>query len=210
MPNIAKWRLLDEAEFAQMVAESYSFYELAEKIGYAKMGGGTQSSLKKAVLERGLDTSHFTGQAWNRGNYDYSSFTKGSVKKNGKTTLKPLIALRGRKCEQCGITEWLDQPINLEIHHKNGDRSDNSLENLILLCPNCHSYTETFCYKSQKAYIAEEDFVQALRESKSIYHALLQLGLTAGAGNYVRARELISRYNILHLQEEHQDGKLPE
>lgn len=210
MPNVARWRLLDEAEFAQLVAESHSFYELAEKIGYAKMGGGTQSSLKKAMLERGLDTSHFTGQAWNKGNYDYSTFTRGSVKKNGKTTLKPLIALRGHKCEQCGLTEWLNQPINLEIHHKNGDRSDNSLDNLILLCPNCHSYTETFCYKSRKANIAEEDFVQALRESKSIYQALLQLGLTASAGNYVRARELISRYNILHLQEEHQSWKLSE
>ena len=36
MPNVAKWRLLDETEFAKMVAESYSFYELAEKIGYTK------------------------------------------------------------------------------------------------------------------------------------------------------------------------------
>lgn len=210
MPNVAKWKLLDETEFAKMVAESYSFYELAEKIGYTKTGGGTQSSLKKAVQERNLDTSHFTGQAWNKGNFDYSTFTKGSVKKNGKSTLKPLIALRGHKCEECGLEEWRGQLINLEIHHKNGDRSDNSLENLQLLCPNCHSYTETFCYKTKKTYITDEDFVQALNENKTIHSALTQLGLTSAGANYVRARELISRYNIFHLQEEHQDRKLPE
>lgn len=107
MSNVAKWKILGKDKFAQLVAESHSFYELAEKAGYSKTGGGTHSSLKKAILEYGLDTSHFTGRAWNRGNYDYSSFTKGSVKKNGKTTLNPLIALRGRKCENCGLTEWL-------------------------------------------------------------------------------------------------------
>lgn len=204
MANVAKWRVLGKDKFAQLVAESHSFYELAEKAGYSKTGGGTQSSLKKAISEYGLNTSHFTGRAWNKGNYDYSSFTKGSVKKNGKTTLNPLIALRGRKCENCGLTEWLGQPINLEIHHKNGDRSDNSLENLIILCPNCHSYTENFCYKTKKARVKDEDFIQALRENKTIHSALHQLGLTASSGNYVRARELINRNNILHLQEEHQ------
>ena len=199
MSNIAKWKQLSEEEFAKYVAESHSFYELAEKIGYAKTGGGTQTSLKRGIAERGLDISHFTGQAWNKGNYDYSSFTQGSSKKNGKTTLKPLIALRGNKCEECGLEEWMGQPINLEIHHINGDRSDNSLENLKLLCPNCHSYTETFCYKNKKTFVEEEDFVQALKENKNIRQALKQLGLTPAGANYERARELISIYNLTHL-----------
>ena len=68
MPNIAKWKQLSEEEFAKYVAESHSFYELAEKIGYVKTGGGTQTSLKRGIVERGLDISHFTGQAWNKGN----------------------------------------------------------------------------------------------------------------------------------------------
>lgn len=199
MPNVAKWRQLEPQVFAQLVAESKSFYELAEKIGYSKMGGGTQTSLRLAVQERNLDTSHFTGRAWNKGNFDYSSFTKGTVKKNGKTTLSPLIALRGRKCERCGNEEWLGQPINLEIHHKNGDRSDNELSNLEILCPNCHSYTETFCYKTKKTMIPDEDFVKALTENKTIHKALQQLGLTPSSGNYIRARELIVKFNILHL-----------
>lgn len=199
MPKVAKWRLLPEEEFARLVKESRSFQDLAQKIGYEKTGGGTQTSLKQAVKERNLDTSHFLGNTWNRENYDYSSFEKNSIKKNGKTTLKPLIKLRGRKCEKCGLTEWLDQPINLEIHHVNGDRSDNSLENLILLCPNCHSYTETFCYKTKHQTVKEEDFVLALQQSKNISQALKMLGLTNAGGNYTRARELIEKYHLTHL-----------
>lgn len=199
LPRLAKWRQLSEDEFAQLVAESRSFQDLAKKIGYEKTGGGTQTSLKQAVKERGLDTSHFLGQGWNKDNYDYSLFEKNSLKKNGKNTRKPLIALRGQKCECCGNTEWLGQPINLEIHHKNGDRSDNSLENLQLLCPNCHSYTETFCYKTKHQTVSDEDFVIALKNNANISQALKALGLTPAGGNYTRARELIEKYKISHL-----------
>ena len=197
--RIAKWRQLSEQEFADLVKESRSFYELAQKIGYEKTGGGTQTSLKQAVKERGLDTSHFLGQAWNRENYDYSAFTKNSYKKNGKTTAAPLIKLRGQKCENCGLTEWMGQPIKLEVHHKNGDRSNNELDNLQLLCPNCHSYTETFCNKSKYQTVSDEDFVIALQNSKNICQALKKLGLTPAGGNYVRARELITKYQLSHL-----------
>lgn len=46
-------------------------------------------------------------------------------------------------CEQCGISEWLGAKLVLELHHKNGNHYDNSLDNLIILCPNCHSIQES-------------------------------------------------------------------
>jgi Winged helix-turn-helix DNA-binding/HNH endonuclease len=45
---------------------------------------------------------------------------------------------------KCGIDEWLGRPIALQLHHINGDGQDNRLENLVLLCPNCHSQTDTW------------------------------------------------------------------
>ena len=54
------------------------------------------------------------------------------------------------KCSECGINSWKDKPLSLQIDHKNGDSSDNRLENLCLLCPNCHSQTETYCGKKKK------------------------------------------------------------
>lgn len=52
--------------------------------------------------------------------------------------------LKERRCEKCGLTEWKGQPLALELHHVNGDGLDNRLENLLLLCPNCHSQTDTW------------------------------------------------------------------
>lgn len=151
MSNKAKWRNYTKDELQKFVEESISFRELAGKLGYVKDGGGTITSLHKMCEEYGFDTSHFKGQGWNKENYDYSLFTKDSIKKNGITTLNPLIKLRGRRCECCGLEEWLGFPINLEIHHINGNRKDNSLENLQLLCPNCHSYTPNWRRRKDKA-----------------------------------------------------------
>ena len=47
MPRIAKWKQLSEEDFAQLVKESRSFQDLAQRIGYEKTGGGTQEALKK-------------------------------------------------------------------------------------------------------------------------------------------------------------------
>jgi DNA-binding CsgD family transcriptional regulator len=52
--------------------------------------------------------------------------------------------LKQKLCEVCGIASWNGQPITLALHHVNGDRHDNRIENLQLLCPNCHSQTDTF------------------------------------------------------------------
>ena len=199
MSKVAKWKQLSEEELAQLVKESRSFQDLAKKIGYKKEGGGIQAALKEAVKERNLDTSHFLGQGWNKNNHNYSTFTNNSIKKNGKTTLNAIIHLRGNRCECCNLTEWLGQPINLEIHHIDGNHNNNELENIQLLCPNCHSYTDNYRGRNAntgKIKVCEEDFVQALQDSNNIAQALKKLGLSMGSGNYKRANELIVKYQI--------------
>jgi AcrR family transcriptional regulator len=52
--------------------------------------------------------------------------------------------LKDARCERCGLTEWLDKPAPLQLHHVNGDGRDNRPENLQILCPNCHSQTDSW------------------------------------------------------------------
>lgn len=55
-----------------------------------------------------------------------------------------LAGLKTEECESCGLGSWRGKPLSLELHHVNGDGHDNRLENLRLLCPNCHSQTDTW------------------------------------------------------------------
>lgn len=60
-----------------------------------------------------------------------------------------LIEDRGYKCEECGNSEWLNKPITLELEHSDGNYMNDTVENLKLLCPNCHSMTPTFKGKNR-------------------------------------------------------------
>lgn len=55
-----------------------------------------------------------------------------------------LIRERGHQCENCGLEEWNDLPIPIEVHHVDGNPDHNVEENLRLLCPNCHAQTEFY------------------------------------------------------------------
>ena len=58
--------------------------------------------------------------------------------------------LKPHQCESCGLTEWLGNPIPLEVHHKDGDRNNNVFENYELLCPNCHAFTDSYRGKNSR------------------------------------------------------------
>lgn len=63
--------------------------------------------------------------------------------------------LKRNECEVCGISTWLNKPLTLHIDHINGNTWDHRLENLRLLCPNCHSQTPTYCGRNSYASVAE-------------------------------------------------------
>lgn len=138
----------------QIVRESYSFAEVLRKIGLRDVGSNFKT-IKKYIGEYNIDTSHFRGQTWNKGmGYtDYAAYNKleNILKENTNfqsDVLKYRLVKEGLKqwkCEKCGNEGiWEGQKLVLELHHINGNHYDNRLENLQILCPNCHSQTDNF------------------------------------------------------------------
>lgn len=82
---------------------------------------------------------------------------KEYIKREGATSYKIHKKLlkegyKKHECEICGNTEWLGKPIPLELHHKDGEKTNNDLDNLMLICPNCHAQTENYRGKNTKTY----------------------------------------------------------
>jgi DNA-binding CsgD family transcriptional regulator len=74
-------------------------------------------------------------------------------RQTSRTHLKSRLVAAGlkeNKCERCGITEWQGEPMNMQLHHRNGDGLDNRFENLEFLCANCHSLTDTWSGRNRK------------------------------------------------------------
>lgn len=195
----AKWRNFTKEQLEEIIKNSESYREVAIKLGYAPDSGSGVKATKEMIQYYNFNIEHFTGQGWNRNNFDYTRFKYGSVIKVSQA-LDAIVALRGRRCECCKLERWNDDLIPLEIHHIDGDKLNNVLENLQVLCPNCHAQTDNWRGKNinhkEKKTISEEDFVKALEDSTSIRQALLKLGLSGCGGNYTRAYELITKYEI--------------
>lgn len=81
--------------------------------------------------------------------YVKQRFVKGSVWHHNMAIY--LKGIRENKCEECGITEWLGHQITMHVDHVDGDRKNNTYDNLRILCPNCHSQTPTFASKNVSA-----------------------------------------------------------
>lgn len=97
------------------------------------------------------------------------------------------------ECAFCHIHEWSGGKLSLELDHINGIHDDNRIDNLRLLCPNCHSMTPTFSCKRGKLIqtsVSDADIIQAIHKTPNIRQTLIRLGLQPFGGNYDRVRKL--------------------
>ena len=155
-----KWERFTRQEIEQFVKESLSYRQLAEKCGYNQNSGSSIKQIHIMINELGLNVSHFTGQGWLAGKtYDnqryipFQEYIKGDYVQTNKLRKKLLKeGLKQHVCECCQNTIWNNESIPLEVHHKDGDKTNNDIENLQLLCPNCHALTDTYKGKNTQKH----------------------------------------------------------
>lgn len=183
-------------EIKAICAKSQSYRQFALQLGYSE---NSTDSVKKLIDEYQLDISHFKGQGWSKDSVDMSIFQYNKSCKSD-TMIRALTILRGWKCEKCGRTQWEGQRIPLCVHHIDGNHINNQIENLQILCPNCHAQTDNYCgrNKNKRPPITDEQFVTALRQTTSIRQALQKLGINYAAKYYYeKAHKLIEENNII-------------
>lgn len=141
---------------------SYSYANVLEKLEMS-VHGSNYTTLKKYIEEFQIDLTRMNE---NRDEYmrqhsrehgfiretDMEQVLSGKRKYKGSRLREYLInnGLKERRCEVCGLSEWLGNPIPLNLHHKDGNHDNNRLDNLEIVCPNCHALTDNFAGKNTK------------------------------------------------------------
>lgn len=155
-------RSWDEYQLREAVRNSTSWSGVMRCLNLAVAGNSVQG-VKVIANQLGLDVSHFKGHGWSKGLTNMPSppqtisLSEILVEQSKYTSSKDLkrrlfkTGLEEKRCESCLNTQWMGGEIPLQLDHVNGKRSDNRIENLRILCPNCHALTPTWGGRNHQA-----------------------------------------------------------
>lgn len=160
MPKQRSWT---DKQLAVAVKSSRSYRQVLISLQLIPAGGNYEQ-IKRRTQELAISTSHFTGKGWNVGMVfrprvavpvEKHLIENSNVQSYKLKTKLFAKGLKKPKCELCGwATISSDGRIPLELDHVNGNRKDNRIENLRILCPNCHSLQPTHRGKNKKVKLA--------------------------------------------------------
>ena len=165
------YKLSDE-QFVELLKKSSTISEVLFKLGYTVKGNSWgYSQVKRRMDDLNLDYSIFKGKSAVIKITKLNNVKKEDILKENcrhqRTVLRRYVIknnLIPYKCAICGCTEWQGKTLSLELDHINGVNSDNRLENLRFLCPNCHSQTSTYGSRNQQLNSSEYDIPDDLRK----------------------------------------------
>lgn len=192
---VNKIDLLSDGEFTKLINDSSCISDILRKLGYSTNRNSWGTKIVQERMEK-------LGLIFTKKNeYYYKEYKKQlpleqiliKDSEYNRTKLKERLIREGikeYKCECCGITEWNNKPISLQLHHINGIHNDNRLSNLQLLCPNCHSQTDNFGTKGKGTSIIRKSDTLSKENVELIMNTVRELGI-------VEARKKLSFRNSL-------------
>lgn len=162
------------------------------------------AKLKKSIAMKGKPAVRKDPDSWKENirrayleKYNSTPFNELGSENRKRRVLEE----QNNKCNHCGISEWNNNPIVLELEHKDGNTTNNTRENLECICPNCHSQTTTWRGRNNKGRnkparngvneVTDEFLLQCLKETDNIRQGLLKAGIAAKGNNYSRAKRLL-------------------
>ena len=142
---------IEKCEFEKLIKSSNNRSEIFRKLNLRKSGASFLILNRRLNLEN-IDISHFNigGNHGKTKLLNSDILVENSPYHNSHNLKLRLIKdnLLKNECGECGLYgTWNKKPLGLQLDHINGIRNDNRIENLRILCPNCHSQTPTFCKK---------------------------------------------------------------
>jgi hypothetical protein len=199
-----KYNHYDNRDIIKFVPEVQSCAGLLRKLNL-KPVGGNYTTIKKKLSELKIDRSHWRGQGWSKGKklkktdeQELLNWLTYNSKYSSNKIRKKLIELNIKKdqCEKCKLKTWLDKPIVLELHHVNGDRTNNCIWNLQILCPNCHAYVHMTNRKlaSSRKVVSDQDLIDAILSTETKAEALKKCGLKPTY--YLRINAIIDKHKV--------------
>ncbi|MCZ2224795.1 MAG: HNH endonuclease [Chitinophagales bacterium] len=198
-------RTWTDEQLIEAVKNSFNISQTLNKLGLNKKSTGNYKTIKLRIKELNLDTSHFKWIGKNLGGFNEIKLDdvliENSTYLNTSSLKRKLLKkeLLKYECYICSINEWRNKKLVLQLDHINGVFNDNRIDNLRLLCPNCHSQTETFSigtkllkpkkekkkigeytpvYKNRKVEWLSKTELEKLVWEKPTTHIAKDLGLT--------------------------------
>lgn len=145
-----------EEKLRETVTSSFTHAQVLRKLGIVP-AGGNYWSLHKYIKKFNIDISHFKLQGHNKGKKFGNKRPIMDYLTNKQSITSHALRLRlikekifKEECSECHLDQWMNQKISLELDHIDGNHQNNSLSNLRILCPNCHSLTPTHRNKNKK------------------------------------------------------------
>ena len=157
MASKSKVYQVSDEVFKDIVANANTYSDCLRALGLTTRGGSSSDILKRRIAELNCSTEHFGTLQMKSpsAKYDLDEILVENSTYANISRLKIRLINEGRleyKCACCGNTgEWQGQKLTLQLDHINGKNNDHRIENLRLLCPNCHSITETYAGKNKGA-----------------------------------------------------------